>query len=281
MNKSNKLIVIAGPTASGKTAKALKLAQKHDAEIFSADSRQLYLEMNIGVAKPSMAELDSAKHHFINHISVTQHYDVGIYEDEIIKSLDNYFINNETAILVGGTGLYIKAVTHGLDSFPDVNDKIVNELEKEFENNGLENLLEELKQKDTLSYNTLDLQNSRRVLRALGIIRQTGLPFSHFKSGERKERNFEIEYHYIDLERDILYERINKRVDIMLENGLEAEARSLLQLRKYKALETVGYQELFKYFDGEYNYNEAVEKIKQNSRNYAKRQVTWFKRFQP
>jgi tRNA dimethylallyltransferase len=279
MNKSNELIVISGPTASGKTAKALEIASKYNAQIFSADSRQLYHELNIGVAKPSLEELNSIRHHFINHISISEHYDAGLYEEQIISKLNEYFIENSVAVLVGGTGFYIQAVTHGLDAFPDVDKSIVDELEAEFHINGLSDLVAELKTKDEATFHKIDLQNSRRVIRALSVIRATGLPFSNFKSGIRKERNFNINYQYLDIDRAILYKRIDDRVDQMIVDGLEEEVKKLLPLRHLKALASVGYQEFFNYFDGEISYEEAIEKIKQNSRNYAKRQVTWFRRF--
>jgi tRNA dimethylallyltransferase len=281
MDKSNELIVIAGPTASGKTAKSLELATKYNAEIFSADSRQLYNEMNIGVAKPSIEELANINHHFINHISVTEHYDAGLYELQVIAALDQYFLSHEKAILVGGTGLYIQAVLHGLDAFPDIDASIVNELEADFVQNGLDHLVNELESKDSLTYHQIDLQNSRRVIRALSVIRATGKPFSSFKSGSAKKRNFSVQYHYIDIDRNLLYNRINDRVDKMIEDGLEAEVRSLINMRQFKALDSVGYKEFFNYFDGKWSFDDAVDKIKQHSRNYAKRQMTWFRAFKP
>lgn len=281
MDKSNELIVIAGPTASGKTAKALDLATKYNAEIFSADSRQLYKEMSIGVAKPSIEELAIVKHHFINHISVTEHYDAGLYESQVIDALNQYFLSHDKAILVGGTGLYIQAVLHGLDAFPDIDASIINELEADFSQHGLSHLVKELESKDTITYHQIDLQNARRVLRALSVIRATGKPFSSFKSGKAKNRNFSVQYHYIDIDRQILYNRINARVDQMIEHGLEAEVRGLINMRQYKALDSVGYKEFFNYFDGEWSFDEAVDKIKQHSRNYAKRQMTWFRTFKP
>jgi tRNA dimethylallyltransferase len=281
MDKSNELIVIAGPTASGKTAKALELATKYNAEIFSADSRQLYKEMTIGVAKPSIEELTIAKHHFIDHVSVTEHYDAGLYETQVIDALDQYFLSHDVAILVGGTGLYIQAVLHGLDAFPGIDATITKELETEFAQHGLAHLVAELEAKDQITYQQIDLQNSRRVIRALSVIRATGQPFSSFKSGSAKKRNFSVQYHCIDLDRQLLYNRINDRVDQMIEDGLEAEVRGLLDMRHYKALDSVGYKEFFNYFDDQWSFDEAVDKIKQHSRNYAKRQMTWFRAFKP
>lgn len=279
MDKNKKLIVIGGPTASGKTALAVKLALEHGAEVFSADSRQIYRELNIGVARPTEEEMQGVPHHFINCVSIHEDYSVGRYEAELLAALETYYQNHVTAILVGGTGLYLKAITHGIDSFPDIPEEINAQLQTEWESSGLEPLTEELLQKDPDTYATLDLQNPRRVLRALAVIRATGQPFSAFKSGENKERPFSIDYHILQPDREQLYDRINRRVDHMMELGLLEEARTLYPFRHLKALETVGYSELFDYFDSTSTLAEAVDKIKQHTRNYAKRQITWFRRY--
>lgn len=279
MDKNKKLIVIGGPTASGKTALAVKLALELVAEVFSADSRQIYRELNIGVARPTEEEMQGIPHHFINCVSIHEDYSVGRYEAELLAALDTYYQNHDTAILVGGTGLYLKAITHGIDSFPDIPEEINVQLQTEWETSGLGPLTEELLQKDPTTHATLDLQNPRRVLRALAVIRATGQPFSAFKSGENKERPFSIDYHILQPDRDQLYDRINRRVDHMMDLGLLEEARTLYPFRHLKALETVGYSELFDYFDGTCTLQEAVDKIKQHSRNYAKRQLTWFRRY--
>ena len=279
MDKNKKLIVIGGPTASGKTALAVKLALELGAEVFSADSRQIYRELNIGVARPTAEEMQGIPHHFINCVSIHEDYSVGRYEAELLAALDTNYQNRDTAILVGGTGLYLKAITHGIDSFPDIPEEINVQLQTEWETSGLDPLTEELLQKDPATHATLDLQNPRRVLRALAVIRATGQPFSAFKSGENKERPFSIDYHILQPDRDQLYDRINRRVDHMMELGLLEEARALYPFRHLKALETVGYSELFAYFDGACTLQEAIDKIKQHTRNYAKRQTTWFRRY--
>ncbi|MFM2392164.1 MAG: hypothetical protein RLZZ546_141, partial [Bacteroidota bacterium] len=279
MHKNKNLIVIAGPTASGKTLKAIEMALNKSIEIFSADSRQIYKELHIGVAKPTMNELKLVNHHFINHISIQDIYNAGTYEEEFNQKINTYFQSNDEAILVGGTGFYIQAAIHGLDSFPEVPENILEELDKEYISFGLEPLTEELKVKDFDTFNTIDIKNSRRVLRALSVIRASGKKFSELKSGNKKEKKFNIEYHYIDLPRDQLYERINQRVEDMIHIGLIDEVKSLLPYKHLKSMQTVGYQELFAFFDGHISKEKAIDQIKQNTRNYAKRQVTWFKKF--
>lgn len=281
MDKTKELIVIAGPTASGKTSLAIELALQYGCEIFSADSRQVYSELNIGVAKPTPDQLSMVPHHLIGHISIHQAYDTGIYENEAINLLDAYFQDHDKAILVGGTGLYIQAVIHGLDSFPPIEEKIKSELKQEYDRDGLEALLWELKDKDVHSYHNLDIQNPRRVLRALEVIRQTGKPFSSFKLGGGKARPFKVDFRFLNPERDLLYHAINNRVDDMMANGLLDEVTALFPFREVQALQTVGYAELFDYLGGTLTLDEAVDKIKQHTRNYAKRQVTWFKKFKP
>ena len=247
------------------------------AEIFSSDSRQLYKEMSIGTAKPSTEELNEIKHHFINHISIHQTYSVGDYEREIIEKLKAYFLTKDTAILCGGTGLYIKAVCEGLDHFPEIPSIIRQKVRDEFEDTGLVNLLEELKVKDPAFYKETDHSNHRRILRAIEVIRSSNQPFSHFRRKEIENRPFDIEGYVLTRPRTILYERINKRVDMMMDEGLLDEVQGLYEYKDLPALQTVGYQELFAYLDGNMKLDLAVEKIKQNSRRYAKRQMTWFR----
>jgi tRNA dimethylallyltransferase len=279
LDKNKKLIVIGGPTASGKTDLAVCLAQKLNTAVFSADSRQIYHELNIGVARPTAEEMQGVDHHFIDHVSIKEDYSVGRFEAEVMKCLDHHFLEHDTAILVGGTGLYLRAITHGIDPFPDIPTTINEQLENELLERGLPGLVEELNTTDPVSYASLDLQNSRRVLRALAIIRTTGQPFSQFKTGSTQKRPFEMEYHYLEPERALLYKKIDSRVDLMMSRGLLAEAKNLASLRPLKALDTVGYRELFEYFDGLLSLDEAVDKIKQHSRNYAKRQMTWFRKY--
>ncbi len=279
MDKSKKLIVILGPTASGKTALAVRLAQQYNAEVFSADSRQIYRELNIGVARPSEAEMQGITHHFINCVSITEDYHVGRYEQEVLNALQSYFDYHDTAILAGGTGLYLKAVTHGIDPFPDTDPYVLQQLQHDLDTLGLPALAEDLRTSDPLTHASIDHNNARRVVRALSVIRSTGQPFSAFKTGQTKERPFDIHYHFTEVDRPLLYSRIEHRVDEMLDRGLLAEVESLLDRRHLKALDTVGYSELFDYFDGQYTLPQAVDKIKQHSRNYAKRQLTWFKKY--
>jgi tRNA dimethylallyltransferase len=278
-NKNKFLIVVAGPTAVGKTAVALQLAKLFDAEIFSADSRQLYAEMNIGTAKPTEVELAVVKHHFINHISIHKKYSAGQYEQEINAELSHYFENRDVAILSGGTGLYIKVLLEGLDELPDVPDEIMEAYNQKFESLGIEALLEELSEKDPLYYDKVDKANHRRVIRSLTVMASSGKPYSSFLSEQKnKTLPFIVIPILLELPREELYERINTRVEIMLSQGLKEEVEQLYAYKGLQALETVGYQELFDWMDGAQSYESAISLIKQNSRRYAKRQITWFKK---
>lgn len=274
------IIIIAGPTAVGKTAISIKLALDFGAEIFSADSRQIYREMNIGTAKPNDNELNVVRHHFINHVSIEQQYSVGQYEKEIKSKLNQYFENHDVAIVCGGTGLYIKALTEGLDDFPDITDDITNFYQDQYNLHGLDWLQNELLVKDPIYYNVVDKANHRRLMRALCVIMASGLPYSTMLSNSLKNK---VPYNFIsimlDIPRDELYQRINNRVDNMINAGLEDEARQLFKSRGLRSLETVGYQELFDYFEGATDLNTAIDLIKQNSRRYAKRQMTWFRKY--
>lgn len=274
---NKKLIVIAGPTAVGKTDFAIKLALKLNAEIISADSRQVYQEMSVGTAKPTMKERKGVKHHFICNVSVNDSYNVGKYEKEVLAFLKDYFESKNVAILCGGTGMYIEAVTKGLDSFPEVSNEIKEEISSSYKSKGIEYLQELLKNLDPIYFEKVDIKNPHRLMRALSVIKQTGKPFSSFLGKEKNKRDFDIEYILLDLPREILYDRINKRVDKMLENGLENEVMKLEPFKEEKALQTVGYQELFSFYDGEITFEEAINLIKRNSRRYAKRQLTWFR----
>ena len=274
--KDNILIVIAGATATGKTSIAVKLAKNLRCDVISADSRQIYKEMSIGTAKPSKDEMADVKHHFIDHVSIFDSYNAGIYEKEVIEFLEQYYTNNQIAILCGGTGLYIEAVLNGLDKFPDIPDKIQQKYNNIYKERGLEYLQDELKRKDKKYFDTVDVYNPHRLIRALSVIDHTGNKFSDFLKSKSKKRNFRSVNIRLDLPRDLLYQRINNRVDIMIKRGLEQEALSLYPFREQKALQTVGYKELFEYFDGKISLDEAIELIKRNSRRYAKRQITWF-----
>jgi len=278
--KNNKkyLIVVGGPTASGKTGLGIRLAKHFDTEILSADSRQFYREMSIGTAKPTPEELAQAKHHFIDNLSVHDTYSVGDYEREAMLVLEKLFEKNDVAVMVGGSGFFIRAVCEGLDSFPKIPADIREELNQLFENEGIASLQTELQQLDPEYYAQVDTQNPKRLLRALEVCRATGQPFSHFHNKEKPPRPFVPIYIGLDWDREILYERINKRVEMMIDEGLEEEARDLHALQHLTALQTVGYQEWFDFFDGKIDREEAIRLIKRNSRRYAKRQLTWFRK---
>ena len=278
-SQKKQLIAITGPTAVGKTALTVNLAKALQCAIFSCDSRQFYREMNIGTAKPKYHEMQGVPHHFIDSHSIDKAITAGEYEREIIPALESYFENNSVAILTGGSGLYLDAVIHGIDDIPPVDPDIEKELEIDLGVGGIQSLQEELYQQDPEYYNQIDIFNPRRLTRALGVIRSTGKPFSSFHDKHGKTRSFRTDLHVLNREREVLYTRINQRIDAMLEAGLVDEARSLYDLKDNKVLRTVGYQELFDHFDGKLGYDTAVESIKRNSRRYAKRQLTWFKRY--
>jgi len=272
-----RLIVIQGPTASGKTALAIALAKKFHTEIVSADSRQFYNEMEIGTAKPSKEELAIVPHHFINSDSIQKLVTVGEYEIRAMEKLTQLFLNHDNVIMVGGSGQFIDAVVLGLDPIP-TDLAIREELIRRQKNGEMESLARELVLLDKTAEKTIDLKNPVRVIRALEVFKITGKPLSSLQSQTPKQRPFETVRFAINLPREILYERINFRVEQMMEKGLLEEAKSLFSLRHLKALQTVGYQELFPFFEGKAALKSAVELIQQNSRHYAKRQMTWLRR---
>jgi tRNA dimethylallyltransferase len=272
------LLVIAGPTASGKTALSIEVAKHFEAEIISCDARQFYHEMNIGTAKPSPEELAAAKHHFIDNHSVEHHYSAGDYEKDVLNFLDTYFKNKKVAIMVGGSGLFMRVVCEGVDSYPEIPENIRQELKDKFDKEGIVPLQEELLKSDPDYYAKVDLNNPHRIIRALEVCRVSKMPFSSFQGREKDERPFQVLKFALNWNREILYDRINRRVESMLSDGLEAEALKLYPKKQLNALQTVGYQEFFDFFDGKMSRAEAIEKIKQHSRNYAKRQVTWLKK---
>lgn len=272
------LIVVAGPTASGKTALSIELAQHFDAEIISCDSRQFYQEMSIGTAKPNAEEMAAAKHHFVDCMSIERDYNVGDFERETIAFLEDYYQKKDIAIMVGGSGLYIRAVCDGVDHYPEVDKKIRESLNLQLEEKGIESLQEELRVSDPDYYAKVDLANPHRLIRALEICRGTGQAFSSFQGKNRPERPFEIIKVGINWAREKLYERINLRVDLMMEAGLLEEVRSLYSKKELNALQTVGYRELFDHIDGITTLEEAVELLKRNTRRFAKRQMTWFRK---
>jgi tRNA dimethylallyltransferase len=278
MSKPKTLIVIAGPTAIGKTALAIQVAQHYQTEIISADSRQFFKEMNIGTAKPNAQELAAAPHHFINSHSINQEVSVGTFEKEAIQKIEELFQKHDVLVMVGGSGLYVNAVLYGFDEIPKADESIRNKLNQQFIEEGIETLQQQLLELDPAYYNEVDIRNPLRVIRALEVCICSGKPYSSFRKTENKARNFEVTLIGLDIEREKLYEKINQRVDLMMEEGLLEEVKSLQEHQHLNALKTVGYTELFKYLNNECSLPEAVEKIKQNTRNFAKRQLTWFRK---
>ncbi len=270
------LIVVAGPTAVGKTALAIALARHYGADILSADSRQFYREMSIGTAKPTADELAQANHHFVNSYSITDSFNVGDFEQQGLQCLEQLFTNNDVAILAGGSGLYIKAICEGFDEVPSADPAIRESLNAAFAEQGLTYLQDKLKTADPVYYAEVDINNPQRIIRALEVIAQTGQPFSSFRTANTRQRPFNIIKIGLNLPREILYDRINRRVDAMIADGLVAEVESLLPYRGYNALNTVGYTEIFDYLDGKTDLPSAIAAIKQNTRRFAKRQLTWF-----
>ena len=277
-NNEKHLIVVGGPTASGKTAFAIRLARHFGAAIVSADSRQFYREMNIGTAKPTEEELEQAPHHLINSLSIEQEYSVGDFERDALHLLDELFQKNDIVILAGGAGLYIKALCEGLDVFPEVPLVARNLVEEEYRQKGLSFLQEELARIDPDYYKEVDRQNPHRLIRAIAVFRASGQPFSSFRKEKKQFRPFTPIYLQMHWPRRELYQRINQRVEQMVASGLVEEARLLYPRRALPALQTVGYQEIFDYFDGKASLEEAIALIQRNSRRYAKRQLTWYRR---
>ncbi len=272
------LISIVGPTAIGKTALSIKLANYFNTEIVSADSRQFFKEMSIGTAAPSKEELAAAKHHFIHHKSIQDNYSVGTFEKEAINYLDKLFKTHDVVIMVGGSGLYVDAITKGLDYFPEVDSSIRQTLNTHLETKGLPYLQNQLKELDAVAYNTIAIDNPHRVIRALEICMGTGKPYSSFLKKKHVNRHFKTITIGLTAKRETIYNRINQRVDVMMEQGLLGEVKNLLPFKELNALNTVGYKELFNYLEGEWELDFAISEIKKNSRRFAKRQLTWFKR---
>jgi tRNA dimethylallyltransferase len=272
------LIVVAGPTAIGKTAAAIQLAQQYKTVIVSADSRQFYREMSIGTAKPTAGELAAVKHYFIGSHSITETFSVGDYEKQCLNLLNDLFQVYNTIILVGGSGLYIKAVCEGFDDLPAANKETRAQLNGELLENGIHGLQEKLRIVDPDYFAQVDLNNPQRIIRALEVFETTGIPFSSYRKATVNKRPFSIVKIGLNMERDKLYQRINHRVDLMVQEGLLEEVKSLLPYRHLNALNTVGYTELFNYFDGKTDMPAAIELIKQNTRRFAKRQLTWFRK---
>ena len=274
----NTLITIVGPTAIGKTALSIELAKHFNADIISCDSRQFYKEMTIGTAVPEKHELAAAKHHFIQNRSIFEDYNVGDFEKDALKKLDELFKKNAIQIMVGGSGLYVDAVLKGLDYFPKVDKTIREKLNKTLEEKGLNHLQNQLKALDIETYNNIAIDNPQRVIRALEICIGTETPYSTYKNKPKTKRNFNSIKIGLTADRDIIYNRINQRVDLMMANGLLDEAKSLYEFKHLNALQTVGYRELFSFFNGEFDKDFAISEIKKNTRRFAKRQLTLFRK---
>jgi tRNA dimethylallyltransferase len=272
------LIVIAGPTASGKTAAAIQLAQHFNTVVVSADSRQFFREMSIGTAKPTAEELAAAPHYFINSHSITESFSVGDFERECLVLLEDLFQKHNVVILAGGSGLYIKAICEGFDELPTADPEIRERLNAELAEKGLPALQERLKLVDPVYYNEVDINNPQRIIRAIEVYENSGHPFSSYRTAKINKRTFNIIKLGLDMPREVLYNRINQRVDLMVADGLIEEVESLLPYRHLNALNTVGYSEIFDFFDGNTDLPTAISMIKQNTRRFAKRQMTWFRK---
>lgn len=273
-----RLLVVVGPTGSGKTDLSIRLARHYGAPILSTDSRQVYRGMAIGTAQPSVEEMEAAEHHFIASHDIEDNLSCGEYEVQALARLKELFGRHDHVIAVGGSGLYVRALCEGMDDLPRADASLRAELSAQLAGMGVEALAERLRLLDPVYYERVDRNNPARVVRALEVCLQTGRPYSELRTGRRRKRDFETVKIGVDLPREVLYERIDRRVDAMMAAGLEAEARALYPFRELNALQTVGYRELFDHFDGRTTLEEAVELIKRNSRRYAKRQLTWFRR---
>ena len=279
MGSSKKtLITIVGPTAIGKTSLSILIASYFNTEIISCDSRQFYKEMTLGTAVPEKEELAEVPHHFIQNRSVFENYNVGAYERDALNVLDTLFKKHNTVVMVGGSGLYVKAVLEGLDDFPKIDSSIRLGLKHILETEGINSLQDQLKKLDVTTYNTIDIENPQRVIRALEICIGTNLPYSSYTGKLKKKRKFNSIIIGLSGEREKIYERINRRVDLMVEKGLLDEAQKLYPNKELNALQTVGYKELFSFFEEQITKDEAIQEIKKNTRRFAKRQLTWFKK---
>ena len=277
-NKPKTLITIAGPTAIGKTALAIEVARHYQTEIISADSRQFFQEMSIGTAKPNEQELAAAPHHFVNSHSIHDTFTVGDFEKQAIQKIEELFQKYDVLVMVGGSGLYINAVLYGFDELPKADEELRNQLNQQLAYQGIEPLQKQLQELDPVYYQEVDIQNPQRIIRALEVCISSGKPFSSFRKTERKKRSFNSIIIGLDMEREKLYNRINQRVDLMMQEGLLAEVKSLQEFQHLNALKTVGYSEILNYLNGEWTLDFAIDKIKQNTRNFAKRQLTWFRK---
>lgn len=272
------LIVVVGPTAIGKTSLAIELAKHYLTEIISADSRQFFREMSIGTAKPSDEELAAAPHHFINSHSITQLFSTGDFEVQALALMEKLFTKHDVLIMVGGSGLYINAICNGLDEMPEIDLKIREQLNQQFASEGIEPIKEQLAELDPAYFAKVDQSNPQRMIRGLEVVLSTGQKLSSFLTSNKKVRPFNIIKIGLNTDREKLYNQINHRVDLMMENGLEEEVKSLESFKELNALKTVGYSEIFDYLDGNTDLITAIDKIKQNTRRFAKRQLTWFRK---
>lgn len=275
----NTLIIILGPTGIGKTNLAIEIAQYFNTEILSADSRQIYKELKIGTAVPSAEQLKTVAHHFIQTKSIHEYYNASMYELEVIELLNTLFQKYKVVLMTGGSGMYIDAVCYGIDDIPSVDEEVRNNLIHRLNTEGLESIRKELKIIDPQFYSMVDLKNPKRILKALEIYYVSGKPYSSFLTRESKKRDFNIIKIGLELNRKELYDRINKRVEEMVNLGLIEEAKELHKYKELNALNTVGYKELFDYFEGKHSLQEAIEIIKRNTRHYARKQITWFNRY--
>lgn len=280
MKNKKSVIIIVGATASGKTALSLQLAAKYNTDIISADSRQCFKELNIGVAKPSQEELKSVKHYFINSHSIHDTVNAQVFEQYALTSVEEIFKKNDVAIMVGGTGMYIKAFCEGLDAIPEVDERVRSEIINNYKINGLEWLQKEVKKHDPEFWNQSEQKNPQRLMRALEVKKSTGISLMQFRKNKKVIRDFAITKIGIDLHKPQLHENINHRVDKMINEGLIEEVKSLLPFEKLNALQTVGYKEIFDFLKNKYDLQTAIDRIKFHTRQYAKRQLTWFKKDQ-
>jgi tRNA dimethylallyltransferase len=277
--KNKTCIIVSGATAVGKTSYGIELAQKYNTQIISADSRQCFKELNIGVSKPSLQQLQTVSHYFINSHSINEEVNAKVFEQYALNASREIFKTNDVAIMVGGTGLYIKAFCEGLDEIPVIKEAIRDEINEQYTLKGLSWLQNEILINDPEYFISGEIQNPQRLIRALEVKVSTGNSITHYQSGSKKKRDFEIKHVQLNIQRDELYSRINNRVDEMMDAGLLKEAEGLFIFRNLNALQTVGYKELFEFIEGKFSLDEGVEEIKKNTRHFAKRQITWFKKF--
>ena len=278
MNSEKAIILIQGPTGIGKTSLSIKLASLFNTEIISCDSRQFYKELKIGTSPPSNEELQKIKHHFIQNISINDSYNISKFEIDANKKINELFNIYNKIIVVGGSGLYANALCNGIDDIPTISENTRDKIQELYQNKGIEYLRNILFKKDKIYFNSVDLQNPRRIIRALEVIYETNKKFSYFRKNTTKKRDYKIIKIGLQIERDCLYERINKRVDLMIKLGLINEVKSLMKHKNKNALKTIGYNEIFNHIEGKLSLDKAIEEIKKNSRRFAKRQITWLKR---